>query len=54
MIFVASGGGGATTMAGAKLQSERRFALSLALLQSPNIVLLAAARTAIVSRVRHP
>ena len=53
MIFVASAAGGAMTVAGAKLQSERRFGFSLALLQSPNIVLLVAAVTAVVGRVTH-
>lgn len=53
MILVASAAGGAMTVAGAKLQSERRFGLSLALLQSPNIVLLVAALMAVVGRVTH-
>jgi O-antigen/teichoic acid export membrane protein len=53
MILVASVAGGAMTVAGAKLQSERRFGLSLALLQSPNVVLLVAALAAVIGRISH-
>ncbi len=43
MIFVAIAVGGALMVAAAKLQSENRFGLSLALFQSPNLILLLAA-----------
>ena len=43
MIFVATAVGGAVVVAAAKFQSEKRFGLSLALSQSPNLILLLAA-----------
>ena len=43
MLFISSALGGAMIVASAKFQSEQRFGLSLALYQSPNIVLLLAA-----------
>jgi O-antigen/teichoic acid export membrane protein len=47
MLAISTVGGGAMMVAGARFQSEQRFGVSLALLQSPNIVLiLAAAATA--------
>jgi len=51
MILVSSAAGGAMTVAGAKFQSERRFARSLLLTQSPNVVLLVAALAAMAGRV---
>ncbi|HET6579925.1 MAG TPA: hypothetical protein VFG66_16510 [Gemmatimonadales bacterium] len=47
MLFVATAAGGAMLVAGARFQSEQRFGVSLALVQSPNLILiLAAALTA--------
>ena len=43
MLVVSTIAGGAMVMASAQFQSDQRFGLSLALLQSPNIVLLLAA-----------
>jgi O-antigen/teichoic acid export membrane protein len=43
MLFASTVAGGAMMVAGARFQSEQRFGVSLALLQSPNIVLLVAA-----------
>ena len=42
-VFVCTAAGGLLLVAGAKFQSEQRFAISLALTQSPNLVLLLAA-----------
>jgi O-antigen/teichoic acid export membrane protein len=52
MIFLSTAAGGALLVAGAKFQSERRFGLSLALVQSPNVILLLAALTTVVVGVR--
>jgi O-antigen/teichoic acid export membrane protein len=43
LLFISTAGGGAMLVAAAKFQSEHRFGVSLALIQSPNIVLLFAA-----------
>jgi len=43
VLFVSTVAGGAMAVAGAQFQSERRFGLSLALIQSPNVVMLVAA-----------
>jgi O-antigen/teichoic acid export membrane protein len=43
MLFLTVTAGGAMLVAGAKFQSEQRFAISLSLNQSPNVVLLLAA-----------
>lgn len=43
LLFISTAAGGALLVAGAKFQSEHRFAISLTLIQSPNIVLLFAA-----------
>ena len=51
MLFVSSATGGLMLIAGSRLQSEQRFAQSLTLGQSPNIVLLVAALAAIVGHV---
>ncbi|HET9726907.1 MAG TPA: hypothetical protein VFP28_08315 [Gemmatimonadales bacterium] len=48
MLFVSSAAGGLMIVAGARFQSEQRFAQSLLLGQSPNIVLLAAAAVSLV------
>jgi hypothetical protein len=49
MLFVSSAAGGLMIVAGARFQSEQRFAQSLLLGQSPNIVLLAAAAVSLVA-----
>lgn len=43
VLFVSTVAGGAMAVAGAQFQSERRFGISLALTQSPNLALLVAA-----------
>lgn len=43
MVFAATVGGGAMAVAAAQFQSEQRYGISLALTQSPNIVLIIAA-----------
>jgi O-antigen/teichoic acid export membrane protein len=52
LLFVSTVAGGAMAVAGAQFQSERRYAISLALTQSPNLVLLVAAGAVILSRDR--
>ena len=52
LVFAATVGGGAMAVAGAKFQSEQRYAISLALTQSPNMVLIVAALAVMVSNVR--
>jgi O-antigen/teichoic acid export membrane protein len=52
VLFVSTVAGGAMAVAGAQFQSERRYAISLALTQSPNLVLLVAAGAVIISRNR--
>jgi O-antigen/teichoic acid export membrane protein len=52
MIFLSTAMGGALMVAAAKFQSEQRFGLSLALLQSPNLVLLLAALVTVAAGVR--
>ena len=52
MIFVSVVVGGALMVAAAKFQSEHRFGLSLALVQSPNLVLLIAALATVAVGVR--
>jgi O-antigen/teichoic acid export membrane protein len=51
MLTASSATGGLMLIAGSRLQSEQRFAQSLTLGQSPNIVLLVAALAAIVGHV---
>lgn len=51
LLFVACVAGGAMTVAGAKFQSEQRFGASLALLQSPNLVLLLAALVTVAAHL---
>ena len=52
MIFVSTAAGGILMVAAAKFQSEQRFGISLALFQSPNIVLLLAALVTVATGVR--
>jgi hypothetical protein len=52
MIFVSTAVGGALVVAGAKFQSEQRFGRSLALMQSPNLVLLLAALVTVLTGTR--
>ena len=52
MLFVSSASGGLMMIAGSRLQSEQRFAQSLSLGQSPNMVLLVAALLVIADHVR--
>jgi O-antigen/teichoic acid export membrane protein len=52
VLFVSTVAGGAMAVAAAQFQSERRYAVSLGLSQSPNLVLLVAAGAVIASRDR--
>jgi O-antigen/teichoic acid export membrane protein len=52
ILFVSTVAGGAMAVAGAQFQSERRYGISLALTQSPNLALLVAAAAVIVSTNR--
>ena len=52
LLFVSTVAGGATLVAGAQFQSEQRFGLSLALTQSPNLVLIVAATVVILTGVK--
>jgi len=52
VLFVCTVAGGAMAVAAAQFQSERRFGISLALSQSPNLFLLLAALAVIVSNDR--
>lgn len=52
VVFISTTVGGATMVAAAQFQSERRFGRSLALAQSPNLVLLLAAVVTLVAGVR--
>jgi O-antigen/teichoic acid export membrane protein len=52
MIFVSITAGGALMVAAAKFQSEQRFGLSLALAQSPSLILLFAALVTVATGVR--
>jgi O-antigen/teichoic acid export membrane protein len=52
MIFVSTAVGGTLMVAAAKFQSEQRFGLSLALYQSPNLVILVAALATVAAGVR--
>jgi len=52
VIFAATVGGGAMAVAGAQFQSERRFGISLALTQSPNLTLMMAALVVLVTGVK--
>lgn len=48
-VFISTVAGGVMMVAGAKFQSEQRFGISLALTQSPNLVLLLAALTVVIT-----
>jgi hypothetical protein len=50
VLFVSTAAGGAMAVSAAQFQSERRYALSLALSQSPNVVLLLAAGAVIATQ----
>jgi O-antigen/teichoic acid export membrane protein len=52
VLFVSTVAGGAMAVAGAQFQSERRYAISLALTQSPNLALLIAAAAVLISQDR--
>jgi O-antigen/teichoic acid export membrane protein len=52
MIFLSTAAGGVLVVAASKFQSEQRFGPSLALLQSPNLVLLLAALVTMAAGVR--
>jgi O-antigen/teichoic acid export membrane protein len=49
ILFVSTVAGGAMQVAGAQFQSERRYGISLALTQSPNLALMVAALAVIAS-----
>jgi O-antigen/teichoic acid export membrane protein len=51
VVFAATLGGGALAVAGAQFQSEQRFGISLALTQSPNMLLLVAALVVVVTGI---
>lgn len=51
MLLVSAASGGLMVVASARLQSEHRFAHALALGQSPNIMLLAAALASVATRI---
>ncbi len=53
VVLVSVVAGGALMVAAAQFQSEQRFGASLALLQSPNVVLLLAALATVAAGVRH-
>jgi O-antigen/teichoic acid export membrane protein len=52
LVFTATVGGGAMAVAGAQFQSERRYGISLALTQSPNLTLILAALAVISTGLR--
>jgi O-antigen/teichoic acid export membrane protein len=52
VVFIATLWGGTMMVAAARFQSEERFGVSLALMQSPNLVLLLAAGVVVVSSIR--
>ena len=52
VLFVSTVAGGAMAVAGAQFQSERRYGISLALTQSPNLALLVAAIAVLLSNNR--
>jgi O-antigen/teichoic acid export membrane protein len=49
VLFVSTVAGGAMVVAGAQFQSERRYGISLALTQSPNLALVVAALAVVVT-----
>ena len=52
VVFVSTVAGGAMVVAGAQFQSEQRYGISLALLQSPNLFLILAAGAVLVTGTR--
>ena len=52
VVFISTAVGGSTMVAAAQFQSERRFGPSLALAQSPNLILLLAAVVTLAAGVR--
>jgi O-antigen/teichoic acid export membrane protein len=52
LVFASTVGGGAMAVAGAQFQSEQRYGISLALTQSPNLMLIVAALAVIVTGIR--
>ena len=52
LVFASTVGGGAMAVAGAQFQSEQRYGVSLALTQSPNLMLMVAALAVIVTGIR--
>jgi O-antigen/teichoic acid export membrane protein len=52
LVFASTVGGGAMLVAGVKFQSEQRYGISLALTQSPNLVLIVAALAVIATGIR--
>jgi O-antigen/teichoic acid export membrane protein len=52
LVFAATVGGGAMAVAAAQFQSEQRYGISLALTQSPNIVLVVAALAVVWTGIR--
>jgi O-antigen/teichoic acid export membrane protein len=52
LVFAGTVGGGAMAVAGAHFQSEQRYGISLALTQSPNLVLILAAVLVLVTGFR--
>jgi O-antigen/teichoic acid export membrane protein len=50
VVFVSTATGGVMMVASARFQSEQRFGISLALMQSPNLVLIVAAIVVVVSK----
>ena len=52
LVFASTVGGGAMVVAGAQFQSEQRYAISLALTQSPNLVLIVAALAVVITGTR--
>ncbi len=52
LVFASTVGGGAMAVAGAQFQSEQRYAISLALTQSPNLALIVAALAVIGTGIR--
>jgi O-antigen/teichoic acid export membrane protein len=52
LLFASTVGGGAMLVAGVQFQSEQRYGISLALTQSPNLVLIVAALAVIATGIR--
>lgn len=52
LVFAATVGGGAMAVAGAQFQSEQRYGISLALTQSPNLVLIVGALAVILTGLK--